>query len=443
MSFRSYILQEATFSYSATKYLDRVLDKIKKGDPMKLGADGKEQTTIVYTPDLERIHTQGATRLSTAEGIEFIDTDGNKYRYTQLFKGDFTTGGSGGGATKTKLVECAQCAYLAMMVHGYEPTAENISNVKEYFQVDETIANMKELEDSWVQSSIWGAQKLAEKLAKVGLSQMVFHRGSAAVSAIESRFGVLNKLAGKPFSDVNKFTPADIWLVNPKLNIASDMRKLTSLEDMRNYMMSHFKDGSLIGVSLKKIDKERVPWEIYNDGEAVSAKYMSTKISKDGKLFKDSIDIYMMFKYKNLTKAQFRAFSGKETGWQGEVKGLTSAGGKIGGGIVRRNTKLYLSQEMSNPGDITKKVRKIDDDFIDRFWFLIKDSGAYDMSEEEYRKKVRKADIKYLYSKFLSLELAHILKNSTQAQCDKFVRETIGYALSNTTDSAIFIKLGK
>jgi len=443
-TFRSYLINEAAFSYDATKYLDRVLDKIKKGEPIQLGAKGKTSVQLVYTPELERLHKQGATKLSTAKGINFIDTDGNTYTYTKLFKGAFSSGGgSGGGAAITKLTECAQCAYLAMLVHGVEPKPENINQVKYYFLVDETIETMKTMGDSWVQSSIWGAKKLKEKLNKMGLNQMVFHRGSSAVEAIEKQFKILNKLAGKPFSDVNKFTPADIWLIDSKLKVASDMKKLSNLEDLRNYILENFQNGSLIGVSLKKIDKEQVPWEIYNDGEAVTAKYVETKISKDGKLFKDAIDIYMIYKYKNLTKAQFRSFSGKETGWQGEVKGLTSAGGKIGGGIVQRNTKLYLSKEITNPGDVTKMVRKIDDDFIEKFWFLVKQSGAYSMSKDEYLAKVKKADIKYLYSKFLSLELAYILKTSTQRQCDKFVRETIGYALSNTTDSAIFIKLGK
>ena len=276
----------------------------------------------------------------------------------------------------------------------------------------------------------------------MGLNQMVFHRGSSAVEAIEKQFKILNKLAGKPFSNINKFTPADIWLIG-KVDVASDMKKISSLEDLRNYFKHHFNAGNIIGVSLKKIDKEQVPWAIYNDGEVTPAKFTNIEISTSNKLFRDSMDVYMNFEYNGSGRCQFRSFSGKASGWQGEIKGKTSAGGKIGGGVVQAMSKKYLKQELTSPGDVTKMVKSMDDKFIERFWFLIEESGVYNTPKEEFLKKVKSIDEKYIYSKFLGLELNYILRNSTSSQCDTFVRELIGYASSNTSDSAIFIKLGK
>ncbi len=442
MRFKTYLseLTEAAFAYTATKYLPAVLDRIKKGTPINLGKDGSSSVKIKYTSDLERIHNQSPDRLATAKGIEFEGEDDKIYRYTQFYKGDFSTGGSGAGAANTKLTECAQCAYLGMLVHGIEPIPENINQVKEYFDVDETISSMQEMSDSWVQSSIFGAEKIQQNIK--GLKQMIFHRGSSLVQAIEDKFKVLNIRSGKPFSNINKFTPADIWLVDNNTDVKKDISNIETLESFRNYFKSQFHSNKLIGVSLKKVDKANPPWSVYNDGEFNKAKYINTDISKSKKLFIDSIDIYVNFDYHGKGRCQFRSFSGGPTSWQGEIKGKTSAAGKIGGGVVQYMTKKYLKKPLTDPSDITKATRKMDKRFLDKFWYYIKDCGVYNITKEEYNQKVQTADPKYIYSKFLGLELNYIMKNSTSAQCDAFMTELVGYASSNTSESAIFVKMG-
>ncbi len=350
---------------------------------------------------------------------------------------------SGLGAEDTKIVECAQCVYLAMVSNNIKPVFENFKKASKYYNIDTTLDKIENLPQEWIQSSIYGAKFLNKKFPLMG---KVFHRGSNLVDLIENKFKELNKIAGKPFSNINKFTPADIWISDKNINL-NDIKKCKSLEELREQLKRMFNEGILIGISLKKITSENPPFKIYNDKPPKTIHYTGNIIYKNLKLFKDSMDVYILFKSQKEGKIQFRSFSGRASSWQGEVKGISSNAGKIGGGIVMGFSKKHLSKQITTPVKVTKMVKKMDKNFLDKFFFYATESG-YNITKKEFNDYLLSTNKdnnleKYLYSKYLGMELLYIMKNSTDAQNNKFITDLINYASSSTSESAIFVKLGE
>ena len=65
------------------------------------------------------------------------------------------------------------------------------------------------------------------------------------------------------------------------------------------------------------------------------------------------------------------------------------------------------------------------------------------LSEENFIITVKSKAIKsdYLFSKFLGVKLIDILMSTSATQRNSFVQSALGYALSNTKNSAPFIKV--
>ena len=52
---------------------------------------------------------------------------------------------SGLGAKDTKIVECAQCVYLACISNNIDPIEENFSKVKKYYNLEIEIIEAKQV----------------------------------------------------------------------------------------------------------------------------------------------------------------------------------------------------------------------------------------------------------------------------------------------------------
>jgi hypothetical protein len=229
------------------------------------------------------------------------------------------------------------------------------------------------------------------------------------------------------------------------LNLKSDLNKINSLEQLRNYIKEKYDSQELIGISLKKLIGS-IKWSVQNYTEKRNQlKYINTVISKNFKLFEDSKDIYFVFDYNGEKRMQLRSFSSRMTGWQGEIKGKNANMGKIGGGVIQRYAQKYLKAKVTPQSNVPKSVQNLDEKFLKKFYFYAKELG-YNISWDDFVKKAEKMNETkngqgYMYSKYLGLEIAYFVKQSPINKVEEFLNDVVGYASSNTSESAVFVKM--
>ena len=354
-----------------------------------------------------------------------------------IYKNATGGGGSGAGAEVTELAESAQCWYTAI---AFNKTLESFDDFMKYYDdvktkcdTDATVQKIiDKLPEDWVESSIKIANYMKEmKEFKTNLKKYNFHRGSKLVDKITKMFLSANR-AEQMFANINKWSPADIWLMTAsgekEINAADDTQTFASLNALITKL---FESREVIGVSLKKVG-DKVHDETFNYGKKETVcKFKSFKVSEKSK------DGYILFSYKDDPNMaiQFRSFS--DTGsWQGEIKGKYASGGKIGGGqvasIFKRVAKVTLSS--ADAKEVTKKVQSKKPDIREG---ILENAKKIKVKVEEPLLQTND----WNYSKFLTLEtLSAFDKLNTENQ-QRILREIIGYAASSTEASGVFIKI--
>ena len=348
-------------------------------------------------------------------------------------------GGSGAGAEVTDLGESAQCWYCAAAFRHSLDSLDDMVAVKDKVSGHcDTTATFEEilskLPDEWVDSVIKTANKMKTlQEFKSNLKGFEFHRGSSIVDKISEMFLTANR-KDPIFANINKWTPADIWLMTPKGKSAVKAAKTDQTFSSLNQMITElYVSRDLIGVSLKKVGGT-VKAEIFNFG---GDKYVPE--FKNFSLTEKAKDGYIVFSYKEdpAMKIQFRSFS--DTGsWQGEIKGKYAAGGKIGGGQVAAIFKRITGQTLNSLDAkvITKRVQSKDKKIETEIVSMAKDVGltlslpTVSMQSDDWK-----------YSKYLTLEFMSKFKALTKDKQKRVLSEIIGYSASATENSAVFIKM--
>ena len=313
-----------------------LLDAIKNQTPLETT---KGNVTLNWISDTDRIAAEGGDYSSAFESRPgkykpvFITDKGDKIKLNDITKtASFGGGrGSGGGAEQTGLMECGQCIYAAAIFNGAklsegdELDSSDWGTYSSSFDVDYPLDNIqKGFTQAWIDSSILIGNKLKQNLKG---TTYTFHRGSTFVNEIENKFKELNKAEKpKPFSDINKWSPADIYAV--KNGVRFDFNQYSSLGEFTNELKELYDSQNLVGVSLK-FASGSVTVEEKNTTGFIRRPVKYGGYIKQSDFFK-SKDFYI---YLDRQKMQLRTFS-PVSSWQGEVKGKTAAAGKIGGGVL-------------------------------------------------------------------------------------------------------------
>ena len=404
----------------------------------------------------------------------FMTDKGEEIRLNDILKTTMFGGGrgSGGGSENTGVTECAQCIWLSEIFNGVNPDEIDLNALKHKdFDIDESIAKIqKDLTDDWISSSVLIAQEMKKNMT----GQYIFHRGSQFVQNINETFSFLNKKAKpKPFANVNKWSPADIWCQRKGFN--PDLSKYGSIGEFNNDLKEMYDRGNLVGVSLKKVTTEKVPVSQHNTTGFIRRPVMFIGFTMGAKSFWDSIDAYVNIapkRSKDFLSMQLRTFGNLQ--WQGNIKGLAAAGGKIGGGVILNTiaaeftgAKINLSSIKLDTG---KAVKIINPTFLKEFFDLYqglmkssyynkgiskhsKKSTAplirdYKTFETQFKQKIwkKRKGHNWLYSKYVSLKVIQILMSDVikeQSRGNKAIDGMVGYAMSESKESAAYIKYGK
>lgn len=390
--------------------------------------------------------------------------------------------GSGGGQYQTALQESAQCFYCAAAWYGNDVYTDDevrkyagsvqATFSKKVITVDEVLTN---LSDEWKKSCIITAKKIASFYKKGNMARgATFHRGSSYVDSISACFTVANKKEPL-FANVNKWTPADIYIVSSKAPVWNPS-VLNTFDAMNAVTKKAIEDNTLLPFSLKLIEDDtncnisKVNFDI-----KIRPRYDFSGMSFGKVEFFGAMDCYIFYSQmtdndgqpvkanKDTGEIQFRDFGGQ---WQGEAKGKRANHGKISAGPLEGIIKKFgisLTSGTYLNTQATAIIRQAKEDYkklkavpipeknqlLNNFYKLYKE--AYSDQRDLYNKsdffllmiEEKKGgwnSPSWIRSKYLGTELLVAVKRMKDSEKNELVNTIINYAKSQSPKSAPHLK---
>lgn len=355
-------------------------------------------------------------------------------RFTILAKPK-NASGSGGGAAMTALAESAQCLYCAAVWYGNSDfSVEGLKSVYSRVDVTETADKISnDLPADWQDAAIITAKRLHEKFRG---NAYRFHRGSSWVKTLESKFKELNRKE-KQFSNANKWSPADIYMLTPE-GEKETFGQANSIVELNAIILKHVQDKTIIPVSLKKVTSDEATIKYVNFTNDRSTYEIRNPVYTVGKKgFFDSKDVYMNFMHGEI---QFRGFNVVD--FQGEIKGKFSAHGKIGGGVIKNIIKNSTDFEMETPSGIAKRFKSNRESLYKDFHKYYKSvATGTTLDYNKFVNECMKKDEGWHISKYLGTQMLYAIRNSNKSRLEEIIGTMLGYAASESSLSSVYIKV--
>jgi hypothetical protein len=349
---------------------------------------------------------------------------------------------SGAGSEVTALAESLQayaCATRQFLGKDLIDVSQITDKTTGDADCDRTLKQaMAGLDEQWFYTVIQTANKIFEDVpnAKTG-KQYKFYRGGTLVDSIYNSWRIHKKDSGITGDD--KWNPADIWMIKKSHKHKFDF---PSLQEYNEYMYNLFAKAECVGISLKKLGKGEQPHsKIFNSGKPITADFTGVKL---GQVMTDSKDIYIQYESEGKAgEVQLRNFSSRPvtSSWQGEIKGKSAAGGKIGGGVIFEGalsvgiSKTKLTMPPKTPID-----KPTDKDFKEFATAFKKLSGSKEKIETLIiqAKAGHRQDKTWWMSKYIGVMLVNTVMNENKM--NEMSSYIFQYASSATKNSCIFIK---
>ena len=355
-------------------------------------------------------------------------------------------GGARGGTRIANLGEGSQCIYAAVAfglgknITQRDITKTNIEKYKKKFDIDSTVDEiLDDLPEIWMNSSILGANKLFDKFFKVN-GKFTFHKaskdaGSKIVRKINQLFQKFKKDEGLSLN-INKWNPADFWLVSSEFDIQI-LEDEKTMEGFNQQIQKQLLNNKLIGISLKQMaGKATLTINNVERNKKYDKKYDGYEFSNK------SIDGYI--KLTGNSKLQFRATQGPTnlTGWQGEIQGGLAAGGKISLGPFNMLLRAHNLKEI--PDNAAKRVKNEPDEVYKDISYGLEKFGKMKKAEITKFKTNKIVTQQFLYSKLQVVQLIKIfevtLKQKKKLR-NQLAEDMFLYAASLSKYSSAFYKL--
>ena len=422
-------LTETTLTFGEITRPDRAyradlfIQKFKSGEPFETTSGDK--VVLQYDAAIEKAirtgNKKGLPQLKTLDGeaIAF-----GKLKKTQEFGGG--TSGSGGGSDNTRATESAQCVYAKLMWDNPKTTFSP-DELRATFQKTQTDAKLDEIllgDDQWIASSINGARILHKVLKK---KQYTWHRGSQWVNKLEDTFKKLNR-EEKLFTNVNKWTPADIWAVARGAENKYNIHDAKSFLELNNELLKAYAARDIMGISLKKIGKRPKLSQVNFRKPFVPPKFTKQTFGK--KNFYGAKDGYLYG--SGGFQIQFRTFPT----FQCEIIGKKAKHGKVSFGGISDAMKEATGRPLTLKKTIEQMLKNKPEMFYDNFWKNYSMTNEKD-DKETLMSNLQKKPFEWQVSKYMVLELFTAIKGREQQVLDYLVR----IAKSQTKNSAVHLKV--
>lgn len=384
--------------------------------------------------------------------INAIPGDANKIIRLEIKP---TGGGSGAGARETARNEACQALYCALRWMGggaLNPKSISRDDLEEAYKdcdlkMGATSLSLDFLLDSdtdWLHSHVKGANELH---TKYGSKDYTFHRGSSTVTQIENVYKECNKASGGYFSDINKWSPADIYFIHNDFDI-NTLKSCANLDVLNTKMLELFDSKTLIGISLKKItgtahhsvkNHAKHPKNV----DAISYKGYTSSF--------EAIDMYIKWGNGAKDQIQFRNTGGDKLSWQGEIKGLSAAQGKVGGGVVDSilsslghstlglKTQHERLKTATNPNNKTHSLGMTKKIFEYCKTFNV--TGFQAARKDAMMDKISHQNHSWRYSKYINFKLLSIIESMSPTEKTEFVQALYFYAASQSKKSCVYAKV--
>jgi len=440
-----------TLRGSSTLRGEVLVQAIEDGTPIETN---KGTVKLSWMDDDARIAAEGgdyATAFKSGRSFKkvFVTDKGDELKLSDIKKSAMFGGGkgSGGGAAQTAAAECAQCIYAAAIFGGEslslgdEMPSTEWSKYSANFDVDKSLGDIESsLDQGWWDSSIAIGNEMRKNLK----GTYVFHRGSSFVKEIETIFKNLNKAEKpKPFSDINKWSPADIWAV--KSGASFDFNKHSTLGEFTNDLKELYASGDLIGISLKKVTSDSVTVVENNTTGFIRrpVEYGGYDKQSDSSFF-NSKDYYIYLGKDKKVKMQLRTFDNAKS-WQGEVKGKSAAAGKIGGGVlesimVRNSTLTKFPYDNRTLKELATNPKK-NPQFLEELYNMFVGVEGSKMKKDAFVKAAsanrigRVGGTDWRFSKYRSLFFVSQLEDNKRI-ANKICDNIAAYSMSQSDEAA-------
>jgi len=406
----------------------------------------------------------------------FIDTQGVPHAITDFEKTAEFGGGGGAnaGAAQTAVQEVGQAVVLGLMnvlgtnhLELSDLTEENLMKGARTVQPDATgqVGEIFQLINSDKKQS-WGVTFIASAnaLAKSGLklSDKEFHRGGPWVEHLAKVWSAANKAKQpKPFDNINKWSPADIWIVKPGIEAPT----VNSLEELNKWLLEQYHAGTVYGVSLKKTSANPTV-HVYNMDpvkEQIKAVVKELIVSRQNglqNLFSSKgsrmtyqaemahipLSAYYRLFEDGREEVQYRQFnSGGNIA--GEIAGKHAAHGKLGFGGMNKILRELTGSNITPQVEIIAAIKKDKRAVIQQIVTMAEETvGSYlnPKDKKQLFTIANNSNDDTLISKFQAVQLLNILvkaRSSDKEAADKFITQILQSAGSRTPLSGVFVKV--
>jgi len=443
--------------YSGKTRKQIILEKIKNKEPFSIG-------TTAGGPKL-----MGTSLEDKSFPFILSTKSSGDIAITKIFKDpDFGGGaGSGGGAEDTKITESGQCYYTSLVFNiikrplkKTDYTTANLKKAAKFVQATIKLEDfLKKGPQDWFDNDIYGrtANLIYQKYSRKFKGPVYCHRGSAFMSDVYAAKKSVMKTdkfsAPGSFSD-DKWNPGDIWLSSLPPN-SKPFNKATTWAELNQMVLESAgelntsRDTTTLGVSLKKLGVSGKV-DTYNSAKRkhnVNVRFKNFTFGKSGDFF-SSIDVYIRF---DVAEVQLRAFN-STSAWQGEIKGLAAAGGKIGGGNLNYYLEKHAKKSIGYPSDNRSRgtswsetpANKVD---INKMYALyvkfnkMQTAKIPTVSLSEFKKRLKEKGASFQFSKNMCLMFLSSFIDSSPILRNKISTEIVRYAASNTEISSFYIKV--
>tara|TARA_X000001316_G_C921995_1_gene36705 strand:+ start:1266 stop:2567 length:1302 start_codon:yes stop_codon:yes gene_type:complete len=404
------------------------MQKYNNGDPFEL-TDGSSGM-IAKNSELEAVIKAG----KQPRGFKFSLTTGREIGFNDILKSkEFGggTSGSGAGAAQTAAAESAQCVYAQCLWDNPKTiwTEAELKAAYTKVEVDTPFDDIMNLSEEWRVSSILGA-----KILKRGIGRRTYkwYRGTGVQSDMEERFKTLNTAAGRPFNNINKWTPADIW-VQATDSAVYDWDSCKTLSSLNQMLLKAYAARDVMGISLKKIVGKAKIVQVNYKKPFKSPVF--TNVSFGKRDYWKAKDGYLNFKGGEI---QFRTFPT----FQAEIIGGKAKHGKVSGGSGNASLmgKMMIEAGANSIEDqktLVAMFRRDRDKFMAKWYEAYNKSPNKAMKNDEFLKAAEGKDDNWCVSKYLVTTLFNNIKGKEQA----FLSLMFRYASSASPDSAVHLKV--
>lgn len=443
---------EKPVSRSTTTRRDAFVDAVKAGDPVSdiEGNDVYIANTIDNFNALDNYLNNPSSGRN--DFFNFTLKNGGVIQSNMIGKSAIFGGqGAGGGATgDTSRFESLHCLYIAAILG--EGTNNELSHftyetLKKYenkVSVSEPFEDYAVIDGDWHASAYQIAQALIKK--KYVTSRHTLHRGDTVMKDIYDAKKRVRKLEGKPPIQDDKWNPGDIWAVKAGTNPKTIFSKIKTLDELNALILKHFIDRTIVGISLKKVKKDkRVKITDYNiEASSEEGKHVFSKITFETARGKDIWSSkYGFFYFDTSRQVEVRTpniFSALNF----ELKGKGARAGRTGYGQIVYSAGAHLKKVLPTNAQIIAKAKvlagtKPPEGVITEFFNLVKKIHP-EINRIDFETQMKTKNAGFIHSLLAGAYVGAALMDSTKNQRDAFTSEVVNVMSAKTNDSSAYVK---